>query len=163
MKSNIFSSNSSILVTSSIQVFIKFSRTIMFSQSNTMFTSAISTLWLQVSFKSFNFQHCVISFILKEIQYFIQQFVQYSHQYIFHVDYGERLKELESLHSLIRSLIYESFQFGNTLISWHAHTLIFCMFRVRFKNHHNIFLACPMGPIFVKHNSVDLDAKKIEK
>ena len=55
--------------------------------------------------------------------------------------------------------------------------LIFCMFRVRLKNHHNIFLARSMGPIFVKHNSVghifvkhhpvDLffveDATKIEK
>ena len=31
--------------------------------------------------------------------------------------------------------------------------LVFCMFRVRLKNH-NIFLACLVGPIFVKHNSV---------
>ena len=31
--------------------------------------------------------------------------------------------------------------------------LVFCMFRVRLKNH-NIFLACSMGHIFVKHCSV---------
>ena len=46
------------------------------------------------------------------------------------------------------------------------------MFHVRFINHHNIFFACLMGPIFVKHNSVghifvkhhpvDSDATKIE-
>ena len=52
---------------------------------------------------------------------------------------------------MIRSLIYESFQFGNTLISWHVCTLIFCMFGVRLKNHHNIFLARLIGHIFVKH------------
>ena len=66
-KSNIFSSNSSILVASSIQVFIKLSSTILFLQSNPMFTSSISTFWLQVSFKSINFHNHVISFILKEI------------------------------------------------------------------------------------------------
>ena len=51
--------------------------------------------------------------------------------------------------------------------------LIFCMFRVRLKNHPNIFLVHPVGPIFVKHNSMghvfvkqhpmDSDATKIEK
>ena len=44
--------------------------------------------------------------------------------------------------------------------------LVICMFCVRFKNHHNIFLARPMGCIFVKHHSVDSffaeDATKIE-
>ena len=33
--------------------------------------------------------------------------------------------------------------------------LIFCMFHVTFKNHHNIFLARLMGPMFVKHHPMD--------
>ena len=55
--------------------------------------------------------------------------------------------------------------------------LVFCIFRVRLKNHYNIFLARlvghmfvkhnPVGPIFVKHHPVDSffveDATKIEK
>ena len=85
------------------------------------------------------------------------------HSYVFHFDYGELSREPGNLHSPIRSLIYESFKFGNTLISWHACMLIFYTFRVRLKNHHSIFLTLPVGHIFVKHHLVDLDATKIEK
>ena len=48
----------------------------------------------------------------------------------------------------------------------HLHAL-FCMFCMRLKNHHNIFLARLMGHIFVKHYLLDslFDgyATKIEK
>ena len=32
---------------------------------------------------------------------------------------------------------------------------IFCMFGVRLKNHHNIFLAHAVGHIFVKHHPIE--------
>ena len=61
------------------------------------------------------------------------------YSYVFHFDYGELSSELGSLHSPD-----QKFDFTNHLI-WkhfnflHARMLIFCIFRVRLKNHHNIF------------------------
>ena len=77
------------------------------------------------------------SFLRKSTFFFSNQFLSDFHSYVFHFDSWELTREPGSLHSLIRSLIFLVIQFGNSLISWYAHTLIFYMFRMRFKNHHN--------------------------
>ena len=77
------------------------------------------------------------SFLRKSTLFFSDHFLSDFHLYVFHFDSWELSREPGSLHSLIRSLIFRVIQFGNSLISWYAHTLIFYMFRMRFKNHHN--------------------------
>ena len=84
--------------------------------------------------------------------------MQYFHSYdIFYFNYEELSREPGSLHSLIRSLIllaisvWKHFNFMA-----HSHTIILYA-RLKLKNHHNIFLASLVGPIFVE------DATKVEK
>ena len=86
---------------------------------------------------------------------------------IFYFDYRELSKIPRSLHSPIRSLILLTIlvcKHFNFLARLHACILYV---RVNFKNHHNIFLACPVGHIFVKHHFMDSffaeDATKVKK
>ena len=174
MKSNIFSRNSNILVASSIQVFINFSAHYcfhseiqcflrQFQHSSCKYYSSLSTFSIML-FHSF----------IRKSNIFFQQLIPTRFPFVhFHFDSRDLLRELKSLHSPIISLILgviPVWKHFNFIACMHAYI---CMFHVRLKNHHNIFLARPMGPIyvkqssvghiFVKHHLVDLDATKIEK
>ena len=137
MKSNIFSSNSSIMVVSYIQVYQIFKHNIVFTIKSNVLLQQFQHSGCKYHSNILIFSTVLFHSFSRKSNTFFQQLIPVIFSFIhFHFDSGELSREPKSLHSLIRSLIYESFQFKNTLIFYHVLVLLFYMFTVRFKNHH---------------------------
>ena len=92
------------------------------------------------------------------IQFFSQLSIRSNFQSNFHLDFRKLSRNWRIYFSLEKKLDSTSFQFENTIISWHVPTFTnshaFVCSRPKFNR--NIFLAHPVGHIFVEHRYIFL-------